>query len=107
MFFMKILLLSPEFHEKTLNGSGDIKIFCPGRRTYMYTLPPFMDVVLSVERQLMKCMGIFQVEILWVGIFRVEFFMGEIFLCGNFPGGSFPGRRIFPEPKKVFTQIFG
>ena len=63
MFFMKILLILPKFHEKTLSGPGDIKIFRPGRKMYLYTLPPFIDVVLSVERQLMKCMGIFQVEI--------------------------------------------
>ena len=44
---------------------------------YMYTLPPspFMDEVLREERQLMKWVGIFQVE-----IFRVEIFSGGIFL---------------------------
>ena len=37
---------------------------------YMYILRPFMDEVLSEERQLMKWVGIFQVEIFWVGILR-------------------------------------
>ena len=36
----------------------------------MYTLPPFMNEMLSEERQLMKWVGIFQVEIFWVSIFR-------------------------------------
>ena len=39
MFCMKILLLLPKFHEKTLTLSGDIKIFRPGSRMYIYTLP--------------------------------------------------------------------
>ena len=41
----------------------------------MYTLPPFMDAVLSEQRQLMKWVGIFQVR-----IFRVGIFPGAIFL---------------------------
>ena len=41
----------------------------------MYILRPFMDEVLSEERQLMKWVGIFQVGIFWVGIF-----LGGIFL---------------------------
>ena len=32
----------PKFHEKTLSSPGDIKIFCPGRRMYMYTLTLFI-----------------------------------------------------------------
>ena len=75
MFFMKILLTLPKFHEKTLRRPGDIKVFRPWRMMYMYTLPPFMDAVLSDERQLIKWVGIFQ-----VGIFWVEIFPGEIFL---------------------------
>ena len=51
MFFIKILLILPKFHEKTLSRPRDIKIFRPGRRMYMFTLPPFMDAVLSEERQ--------------------------------------------------------
>ena len=57
-------------HEETLRGPGDIKIFRTGRRMYMYTLPPFMDAVLSEERQLMKKLGIFQVGVFWVAIFQ-------------------------------------
>ena len=38
----------------TLSRSADIKILRPGRMTYMYTLHPFMNEVLSKERQLMK-----------------------------------------------------
>ena len=44
----------------------------------MYTLPPFMDAVLSEERQLMKWVGIFQVGIFWVGIFRGVFSKGGV-----------------------------
>ena len=47
---------------------------------YMYTLPPFMDIVLSEETYLMKWAEIFQVEIFWVGIFRLGIFPGGIFL---------------------------
>ena len=67
---MKILLILPKFHDKTLSRSGDIKIFRSGRRMYMYTLPPFMDALLSEKRQLMKSVGIFQMGIFWVGIFQ-------------------------------------
>ena len=70
MFCMKILLILPKFHEKTLSHSGDIKLFPSGK-------------VLSEERQLMKWVGIFQGGIFWVGIFRVEIFQGE------FDGGKF------------------
>ena len=59
MFCMKILLILPKFNEKILSHSRDIKIFRPGRRMYMYTLPPFMDEMLSEERQLMKWVEIF------------------------------------------------
>ena len=69
-FFLKILLILPQFHEKNLSRPGDIKIFCPGRRMYMCPLPPFMETVLSEGRQLMK----------WVGIFQVGIFPGRIFL---------------------------
>ena len=67
---MKILLTLPKFHEKTLSQPGDIKLFYLGRRMYIYTLPPIMDAVLNEERQLMKWVGIFQVGIFWVGVFR-------------------------------------
>ena len=85
IFFMKILLTLPKFHEKTLSRPGDIKNFCPGWRMYIYTLPPLMDAVLSEERQLMK----------WVGILQVRISRGEFprvsLMGGNFPGGNFPG----------------
>ena len=45
----------------------------------MYTLPLFMDEVLSEETQLMKWVGIFQVRIFWVGIFRGKIFQGGVF----------------------------
>ena len=61
----------------------------------------FMENVLSEERQLMKWVGMFQVGISWVGIFRREFSSGG---KGEFDGwefsevgGGFP-RRIFLEP---------
>ena len=53
----------------------------------MHTLSPFMDELLSEERQLMKWVGIFQVgifwwefsggELDWGGILRVEFCLVE------------------------------
>ena len=54
VFFMKTLLTFPRFHEKTLSRPGDIKVSLPGRRMYLYNLPPFMDALFSDERQLMK-----------------------------------------------------
>ena len=75
---MKILLILPKFHGKTLKRPGDIKIFRPGRWMYMYTLPPFMDAVLNEERQLMKWVRILQMGIFWAGNFRL----------GIFPGGG-------------------
>ena len=64
-----------------------IKIFRPGKRMYMYTLPSFMDAVLSEERQLRKWVGVFQVGIFWVGTFRGETFQGG----GEFDGWEFSG----------------
>ena len=90
MFCMKNLLILPKFNEKTLSRSEDIKIFRPGRRIYMYALPPFMDEVLSEERQLMK----------WVGIFQVEIFRG-CFSRGEFDGWEFSGVEFF---WKKFSQ---
>ena len=61
----------------------------------MYTLPPFMDKLLSKERKLMKWVGIFHVGVFWVVIVRGgenfpgESLMGENFLCGNFPWREF------------------
>ena len=69
------------------------QIFRPGRRTYMYTLPPFIDAILSEERQLMKWLGIFQVRIFWVEIFRKKNFPEESLMGGNFPGRNFPGSK--------------
>ena len=92
MFCMKILLILPKFHEKTLSRSGDIKIFLPGRKMYMYILsPPFMEEVLSEERQ-------------WNGWeYSRWYFSGWGFSRGKFPGGvlclmdrNFPG-GIFPR----------
>ena len=50
----------------------------------MYTLPPFMDAVLSEERQLMKWVEVFQVGIFWVEIFRRKFSGWEFFLFEPF-----------------------
>ena len=69
MFSMKILSILRKFHEKTFSRPGDIKIFRLGRRMYMYIPSPFLDAMLSEERQLMKWVGIFQVGILPEGIF--------------------------------------
>ena len=79
---MKILLILPKFHEKTVSRPGDIKIFLPGRKMYMYTFPPFMEAVLREKRQLLN----------WVGIFQVWDFLGGNF-CREFPGrgGEFNG----------------
>ena len=66
MLFIKILLILPRFYERTLIGLGDIKMFRPGRRMYMYSLLLFMGAVFSEERQVMKWVGIFQVRIFWV-----------------------------------------
>ena len=63
VFFMKMLLILPMFHGKTLSLSGDFEIIDPGRRMYIYTFPPFMDELLSEKRQLMKWVGIFHVGI--------------------------------------------
>ena len=98
MFSMKILLILLKFHEETLSCSGDIKIFRQGKRMYMYSLPPFKEEVLSEERQLMKWVGIFQVEIFWLGIFRGgkrwggggSNIPGGSLLGGTFPDGNFP-----------------
>ena len=88
VFCIKILLILPKFHEKTLSRSGDIKIFCPGRM-YMYSLlhprlPPFMDEVLSEEegfrgRSLFQIPGEERQLMKWVGIFLVRIFRGRIF----------------------------
>ena len=44
--FINIIKVSSEISKRP----GDIKIFRPGRRIYMYTLPPFMDAMLSKEK---------------------------------------------------------
>ena len=41
----------------------------------MYTLPPFMDAVLSEERQLRKWVGIFRVGIFWMRILPEGIFL--------------------------------
>ena len=57
-FFMKILLILPKFHEKSLSRPGDIKIFCPGRRNYMYTLPYLWTKSLCLQQKIVhtKCL---------------------------------------------------
>ena len=73
----------------------------------MYILPhPFMDEVLSEdseERQLIKWVGIFQVEIFWVGIFQGGLFLGGVWWVGLFRMGIFRG-GIFLEPVKTIFQ---
>ena len=71
----------------------------------MYILHPFMDVVLSEERQSKKWVGIFQLGIFWVGIFFWEFPRGSL-MGANFPVGNFLG-RIFLELKiKKHDQLY-
>ena len=57
-FFMKILLILPKFHEKSLSRPGDIKFFCPGRRNYMYTLPYLWTKSLCLQQKIVltKCL---------------------------------------------------
>ena len=94
---VKILLIWPTFHDKTVSRPGDIKTFRPGRRLYMYTVPPFMDAVLSEERQSMKWVGIFRVGIFWVRIFCGGIFQGGVWWVGIFRVRIFPA-GIFLEP---------
>ena len=54
----------------------------------MYTLLPFMDAVLSEERQLMKWVEVFQVGIFWMEIFRRKF-SGWEFFWGKFSKNRF------------------
>ena len=79
MFSMKILSILRKFHEKTFSRPGDIKIFRLGRRMYMYIPSPFLDAMLSEERQLMKWVGIFQVGILPGGIFLEPWYIKFFF----------------------------
>ena len=51
----------------------------------------------SEEKQLMKWVGILQVEIFWLGIFWGEIFLGGVWWVGIFRVGIFPG-GIFQEP---------
>ena len=63
---------------------------------YMYTLPPFMSKVSSEEKHLMKSMGILQLGIFWVEIFRGRFSKEE-FDEWEFSRGGF-SREIFLKP---------
>ena len=49
-FFMKILLILPKFHEKSLSR--------PGRRNYMYTLPYLWTKSLCLQQKIVltKCL---------------------------------------------------
>ena len=86
-FFSLLLLLSLKLLKRR---------FC----NFMFWKCWSQNKVLSDETQLMKWMGIFQVRIFWVVIFRWgrEFsrgsLMGGNFSGGNSPGGNFP-RAIF------------
>ena len=74
---MNILLILPNIHEKTHNFSSreeDVQVHSS----------PFMDAVLCEEKQLRKWVGIFQVRIFWVEIFRA----GGVFQ-GEFDGSEF------------------
>ena len=85
-YLWKFLLA--KFREKNLSHPEDIKSFCPRTQMYMYTLPLFIDAVLSKESQLMKWVGIFLVKIFWVGIFWRELFQGGVWWLG-FSGWEF------------------
>ena len=94
MFCIKILLILPKFHEKTLSPSGDIKTFWRYQNflsreedVHVHS-PPFIDEVLSEERQLIKWVGTF-----WVGIFRGEFSRGK-FDGWEFFGWEFSRRKF-------------
>ena len=43
---------------------------------HLHSPPAFTDEVLSKERQLMKWVGVFQVEIFWLGIPSGDFLWG-------------------------------
>ena len=69
MFCIKILLILLNFHGKTLSSSADTNQNFYSREEDVLVhspppLPPFMDKVLSEERQILK----------WVGIFKVGLF---------------------------------
>ena len=73
MFCMKILLILPKLHEKTLSRSGDIKLF-PSRKE---------DDSPRHYRQSLKWRKTIN-EMGWD-------IPGGNFLGGNFQGGDFPG----------------
>ena len=62
-------------HQNFSSREEDVHVHSP-------LLPPFMNEVLSEERQLMK----------WVGRFQFGNFLG-----GNFPGGDFPRGSLMGE----------
>ena len=94
MFYMKSLLILPSFHKKTLSHSGNIKIFCPERRMYMYT-PPTIYGRSSKWRETINEMD----GNIPGGNFLRGNFPGGSLMSGNITGGNFPGGgEIFLEP---------
>ena len=86
MFYMKSLLILPSFHKKTLSHSGNIKIFCPERRMYMYT-PPTIYGRSSKWRETINEMD----GNIPGGNFLRGNFPGGSLMSGNITGGNFPG----------------
>ena len=84
-FFMKILLILPKFHEKTLSHPGDIKFFRPGRT--------------SREDVHVQSSPIYGRSVKWRN--TINEIGGNIprgnFLGGNFPGGGGVPGRNFPR----------
>ena len=90
IFFSLLLLLSLKLLKRR---------FC----NFMFWKCWSQNKVLSDERQLMKWMGIFQVRIFWVAIFRWgREFSRESLMGGNFSGGNTPV-GISLEPFSLFN----
>ena len=81
------------FQVGTLSHSGDIKILRPGRRIYMYTLPPIYERSIK-RRKTVNEMG---------GNIIGGNFLGGNFLGGNFPGGSLMNGN-FPSENGAITK---
>ena len=60
-----------------------------------------IDEVLSEERQLMKWVGIFQVGLSWVRIFRREKFSRRKFDGWEFFGRDFPRTSLDIKPHRI------
>ena len=102
MFCMKILLLLPKFHEKTLSRSEDIKIFCPGSRMYIYTLPTIYGRSVKWRKTINEMGGNIPVGNFLRGNIKGEHFPGKVWWVrvGVLPGG------IFLEPSLQWIFLY-